>query len=130
MHNMELNNWINFVVGAVIPAEVNFINLDTRDFQWVLSTSDLDEMDEVQNAYNYFMMQSDDFKRRHSTTMESLPFLVQYKQYHHPQPLIHPSKSKVQPRMFRLLLPHMDNMSAIFLFQTLRKFGIHLHHLR
>lgn len=78
MHNMELNNWTDFVIGTTIPAEVNFINLDTRDFQWFLSTFDLDEMDEVQNAYNYFMMQSDDFKRRHSTTMESLSFLVQF----------------------------------------------------
>lgn len=76
---MILNNWTPFEPGFIVFDEVNFISVDTRDFHVLCVT------DEIYNltsgpmcAYENFMHRSNEFKRLHSTSAESLPFLIQF----------------------------------------------------
>jgi hypothetical protein len=38
MNNAVLNEWVPMEADVVIPDEVQFINVDTRDFHWFMST--------------------------------------------------------------------------------------------
>lgn len=74
---MELNTWTPFVPASIIPDEVKFVNVDTRDFHWLLYTGHL-STPTLKPVYEKFMQLSDDDKRRYVTTAESMTFLIQY----------------------------------------------------